>query len=39
MLSDPGSPAGLAFAALAQQLARTGSSDPAQRMTRRLQVL
>jgi ATP-binding protein involved in chromosome partitioning len=39
MASDPGSPAGQAFAALASQLARTATSDPAQRMTRRLQVL
>jgi len=39
MVTDPGSPAGQAFAALAQQLARTTTSDPAQRMTRRLQVL
>jgi len=39
MATDPGSPAGEAFAALASQLARTATSDPAQRMTRRLQVL
>jgi ATP-binding protein involved in chromosome partitioning len=39
MVSDPGSPAGQAFTALAQQLVRTAPSDPAQRMTRRLQVL
>jgi ATP-binding protein involved in chromosome partitioning len=39
MVTDPGSPAGQAFTALAQQLARTATSDPAQRMTRRLQVL
>ena len=39
MVSDPGSPAGQAVAALAHQLVRTAPSDPAQRMTRRLQVL
>jgi ATP-binding protein involved in chromosome partitioning len=39
MVSDPGSPAGQAFTALAQQLVRSAPSDPAQRMTRRLQVL
>jgi ATP-binding protein involved in chromosome partitioning len=39
MATDPGSPAGQAFAALAAQLARTATSVPSQRMTRRLQVL
>ena len=39
MVSDSGSPASLAIAELARQLVRTGKPDPAQRMTRRLQVL
>ena len=39
MVTDPGSPASQAIAELARQLVRTGKPDPAQRMTRRLQVL
>jgi ATP-binding protein involved in chromosome partitioning len=39
MVTDPDSPASQAIAELARQLVRTGKPDPAQRMTRRLQVL
>ena len=39
MVTDPDSPASQAIAGLARQLVRTGKPDPAQRMTRRLQVL
>jgi ATP-binding protein involved in chromosome partitioning len=39
MVTDPESPASQAIAELARQLVRTGKPDPAQRMTRRLQVL
>ncbi len=39
LISDPETPASLAIAELARQLVRTGKPDPAQRMTRRLQVL
>jgi ATP-binding protein involved in chromosome partitioning len=39
MVADPETPAAQAIAELARQLVRTGKPDPAQRMTRRLQVL
>jgi ATP-binding protein involved in chromosome partitioning len=39
MVTDPDSHASQAIAELARQLVRTGKPDPAQRMTRRLQVL
>ncbi len=39
MVADPETPASQAIAELARALVRTGKPDPAQRMTRRLQVL
>jgi hypothetical protein len=39
LATDTESPAAQAIAELARQLVRTGKPDPAQRMTRRLQVL
>jgi ATP-binding protein involved in chromosome partitioning len=39
LVADPETPAAQAITELARQLVRTGKPDPAQRMTRRLQVL
>jgi ATP-binding protein involved in chromosome partitioning len=39
LVSDPDSPAAVAITAIARQIARAGSADPVQRMSKRLNVL